>query len=960
MPADDAALGLLASEPSASHAPPRGRRPPLSRRPPLHLLPAPSNPLSDPGTALTVGLLWALPRALLAAARRFRRRRSRRSRRPHKGTAPATAATANGDDLDPQQHLGGSQAAVDSQQESDDLADLAAALEALRASQTPRDAPLTGVRAVERLMRSGNASSREEAALVCSVLACKRLLQSAGGGSGAMGSGLGALGHEGASGGASEVFEAGSTLRYRATRKRSFAASKASAAGGSSSKRARGPAAPRGAPGGPAADSPSADFPAAPARRTRTIRGPPVAAYRALALGWASLATAATSRPLLGLALALGPALGVLARVEAAAARQRLMSAEAALLRRLVKSAGGAGGGPLGGGAPAVQALLEDMWPGWLSPFLSRLTSRQVGDALARRPPPKMLAELRLAKFRLGSAPPALVDVHVLHGRGPKDEKPDLPNLQHCTVVDIEMVADMPDLRVELSGREAKLGIPVKLVLSGACVRGRVRVRLEWLPWPPHMRLLGVQFLGPPQINFSVSGATDIPGVEAWLRGAIDRLVRSTLVAPNEVTWDAEAFWGRRRLPVMWASQRRPPEGVLASSTVAKRRESGYDAVDARGVSVDATAWLAVSLEAAEGLGGGQLDGDVRCRLAHAVGTARRTTCTTPAAEAHRGRCSWAVPSPATFEVVQWLEDACVEVEVYQSDVTPVRSVGSCIIHAAHFLKNAEMEVARAEKGQPPQRSRVLWIDLAPQGCGRLKVRVLMHAPSLAGLVTSAPGAGLGRLRPAEESTSGWLAKVHVKDDVRHGFGYMSAWKRRYFVLTPASSGGVGALKSPATVRQGLGGDDGGVLMYYRDSSCENKRGTEALTVASEVSVLTIADIRRSGAPAPPERFGTYAFGLAPPGRPMLSNGTLLMIAHSAAERDRWMAALTGASRSNVALQQSPLFMRARSSFEGEDGARAVGLGDPRAARPRSVRDKGRQLRDGSKRVRKLIAQDRE
>ena len=810
--------------------------------------------------------------------------------------------------------------------------ELALALDALRAAEASGTA-LTGVRAVERLMRAGHANSREEAALLCSVLARQRFLTAAGPTS-MLDFGMASVSESQPDG----AFEAGASVLYRSrarTMVRQSSYGLGSLAGGGMAIAAA-----------VAREEAYEEHGGQEAyERKRRRGGPPAMAYRALVIGWAATMVGCAARPGLALALSLAPALAVLGRVEQAVRRQQLLQAEARLLRRLVQINGGAGGGAFGGGAPAIQALLEEMWPGWLSPYLSRLTSRLVGNALARRAPPKMLSELRLARFRLGRTPPALADLHVLTGaqsgsggggdggrsaRGGAQASSQTSQAQqentagdHATVVDIELVADMPELFAELTGREAKLGIPVRLTLSGATVKGRVRVRLEWLPWPPHMRLLTVQFLTPPEINFVVSGATDIPGVEAWLRAAIDKMVRSTLVAPHEVRWDAEAFWARRRLPVMWAAQKPPPRPDVQSlrSPLGKRRASGYEAVDNRGVAIDATAWLAVSVEAAEGLGGGHQRGEVRCRLAHAQGTARRSAVSSPPAEATAGRCAWNTPAPATFEVVQWLEDACVEVDVYHVSATsPVRSLGSCVLHAAHFLQSAEMTTTQTKSGRRPSRSSVLWIDLAPQGCGRLKVRVLMYAPRLEGLVTTAPGAGVGRLRPALESTSGWLAKVHVKGDIKHGFGYMSNWKRRYFVLTPSS----GEAENKAERRQaGMRPGGGGTLNYYRDSSCEDTRGEELLSVATEACVLTVAQIRAAGAPVPPERLGGYAFGLAPPNAPMFAEGTLLMIADSKADRDRWLAALGRASSSHpgTMVSPSPMFMRAQSYRSSETGS---------------------------------------
>ena len=114
----------------------------------------------------------------------------------------------------------------------------------------------------------------------------------------------------------------------------------------------------------------------------------------------------------------------------------------------------------------------------------------------------------------------------------------------------------------------------------------------------------------------------------------------------------------------------------------------------------------------------------------------------------------------------------------------------------------------------------------------------------------------------------------------------------------------------------------GGTLNYYRDSSCEDTRGEELLSVATEACVLTVAQIRAAGAPVPPERLGGYAFGLAPPNAPMFAEGTLLMIADSKADRDRWLAALGRASSSHpgTMVSPSPMFMRAQSYRSSETG----------------------------------------
>ena len=40
----------------------------------------------------------------------------------------------------------------------------------------------------------------------------------------------------------------------------------------------------------------------------------------------------------------------------------------------------------------------------------------------------------------------------------------------------------------------------------------------------------------------------DLPGVDLWLQGALDDVLRRTLVEPRSFTWDVQGWWdGRKR-----------------------------------------------------------------------------------------------------------------------------------------------------------------------------------------------------------------------------------------------------------------------------------------------------------------------------------------------------------------------------------------------------------------------------
>jgi hypothetical protein len=241
---------------------------------------------------------------------------------------------------------------------------------------------------------------------------------------------------------------------------------------------------------------------------------------------------------------------------EAAQAQLTVMRAEVAAAHRQIAAtvAALARADECSGGAVRTRALdaehsewlntaLAACWTGWLAAWLSAALSSAVSDGLRQKCPPG-LEDISLTSLSFDSAPPRLTSpraVSALHNAA--DDEVTLSFA-------VSLVGDV-GLLLRLAARVSLLRATVQLPIAFRASEADVNVRLTFIQVPPYVRLVRVSLMAPPRIAVScrpfgalkVVDVTDIPGVDAWVQGAVVSALRRILVEPAGHEWDVLGWW---------------------------------------------------------------------------------------------------------------------------------------------------------------------------------------------------------------------------------------------------------------------------------------------------------------------------------------------------------------------------------------------------------------------------------
>jgi hypothetical protein len=239
-------------------------------------------------------------------------------------------------------------------------------------------------------------------------------------------------------------------------------------------------------------------------------------------------------------------------RTEVAAAHRQIAATVAALARADECS----------GGAVRTHALdvehsewlntaLAACWTGWLAAWLSATLSSAVSDGLRQKCPPG-LEDISLSSLSFDSAPPRLTSPRALRSQHHDADG------ETTLAFTLSLVGDV-GLLLRLAARVSLLRATVQLPIAFRASEADVNVALTFMQVPPYVRLVRVSLMAPPRIAVScrpfgalkVVDVTDIPGVDAWVQGAVVNALRRILVEPAGHEWDILDWWiaeeGKRR-----------------------------------------------------------------------------------------------------------------------------------------------------------------------------------------------------------------------------------------------------------------------------------------------------------------------------------------------------------------------------------------------------------------------------
>jgi hypothetical protein len=230
-------------------------------------------------------------------------------------------------------------------------------------------------------------------------------------------------------------------------------------------------------------------------------------------------------------------------RAEVRAAHRQIAATVAALARADACMGGGAlaSRSSLGEESEWLNAALAACWTGWLASWLSTTLASAVSDGLRQKTPPG-LDDIALVSLEFDAEPPRLSPPRMLHTHGVAKAGGQL-----TLSFGLSLLGDV-GLRLRLAARLSLLRARIVLPVDFRASEADVTVSLVFLQSPPYVRSVRVSLLAPPRIGiscrpFGAVDVTDIPGVDAWVQGALEGALRRLLVAPAGHTWDIEAWW---------------------------------------------------------------------------------------------------------------------------------------------------------------------------------------------------------------------------------------------------------------------------------------------------------------------------------------------------------------------------------------------------------------------------------
>ena len=243
-------------------------------------------------------------------------------------------------------------------------------------------------------------------------------------------------------------------------------------------------------------------------------------------------------------------ALAAAAARAAAAAAMEKTGAEGAGVGRCIGLGGGGEGDPhaqfvlggvvSGGDAAWLNTSLAAAWAGFLRGWLSRLVHGTLSEALVANTP-SILETMTLERFDLSDAPPGLASARVLRSRRRADGS---------VMLELGVAADELGSSLVVAGKVAGLGIPLHISVDFTAARIDLRLGLTFIDRPPYVGSLKVSLVDMPKTSLRISpeglgglSLTDLPGVDAWLRGAVEGALVRTLVEPNAYLWDVAQWW---------------------------------------------------------------------------------------------------------------------------------------------------------------------------------------------------------------------------------------------------------------------------------------------------------------------------------------------------------------------------------------------------------------------------------
>jgi len=181
-------------------------------------------------------------------------------------------------------------------------------------------------------------------------------------------------------------------------------------------------------------------------------------------------------------------------------------------------------------------------WAGFLREWVNKKVQDGTSEHLDKQRP-AMLDKIKVVNFALSERPPAASAIRVI-----KSERQADGNL----VVELAISSSGVGFSFLIDAK-LKLGIPFKINVNFEASSLEARVSVVFIRHAPFAKCIRLSLADVPKTSLQIkpeglSGVdvADLPGIDIWIRSAIDKATVTRVLEPNAIIYDSESHWKSR------------------------------------------------------------------------------------------------------------------------------------------------------------------------------------------------------------------------------------------------------------------------------------------------------------------------------------------------------------------------------------------------------------------------------
>lgn len=182
-------------------------------------------------------------------------------------------------------------------------------------------------------------------------------------------------------------------------------------------------------------------------------------------------------------------------------------------------------------------------WAGFLRDWVNTKVQTSLCEKLQQQRP-VVLDKIQITDFALSKRPPAASAIRVIRSETQADGN---------TAVELAISSSGVGFSFLIDAK-LKLGIPFKIAVQFEAANLEARVSVVFIRHAPFAKCVRLSLADVPKTSLQIkpeglSGVdvADLPGVDIWIRSAIEKATVTQVLEPNALYYDAEKHWNNRK-----------------------------------------------------------------------------------------------------------------------------------------------------------------------------------------------------------------------------------------------------------------------------------------------------------------------------------------------------------------------------------------------------------------------------